>query len=168
MRDGTSISKRLVCLGLICFILTTLLPIRAGAEEASRIPTLIKLTEMEYDYAQEFKNGYAFAVKGVDAGYVDSKGDFTKCYEISSALLEKMRISGDSLEISPEGLYPYFDAISEKWGVKDLDTGDIIVPIKYEGAAICQSARIIEHRVEGTWPGPKTNYFEVYDTLHKV
>ena len=72
-------------------------PAAVTAADTAAAPRLVPAIPMEYDYAQEFSGGYAFAVKGLTAGYLDAAGNFTACYEITQDLLDQCQKLGDAL-----------------------------------------------------------------------
>ena len=111
-----------------------------------------------YDYAEEFSNGYAFAVRGNDCGYIDMSGKFIPCYKLDSVSdifdensnivmmdLESLQElgSGRDFAMSEEGIYPYYDAGAKAWGYASIVTGETIIEPAYCDAFPFANARAI-------------------------
>ena len=102
------------------------------------------LCSQGFDYAEEFQNGYAFAVRGLDCGYVDQSGSFQVCYQIPQSLWNSWfhEVVGDEVyftvadpstgdvgsyfPMSEEGLYPFYQD-GKGWGYRNILTGETIV-----------------------------------------
>ena len=138
-------------------------PAAVTAADTAAAPRLVPAIPMEYDYAQEFSGGYAFAVKGLTAGYLDAAGNFTACYEITQDLLDQFRVSEFSMAISGEGLYPWYDKDSAGWGVKDFASGKVILEAGYPGPSVCRDGRIVMNQGSG-----QQAFYEVFDTAGKL
>lgn len=124
-----------------------------------------------FDYAEEFYNGYAFAVRGLDCGYVDKDGNFTVSYQIdedtwdwwfgewgrvsSAEDLAEGRV-GEYFGVSEEGLYPYCERMTINgyengfWGYKDIRSGEIVIPAQYQNPTPFREGRaVVEELREG-------------------
>lgn len=113
-----------------------------------------------YDHYSTFQNGWAFALKGDQAGYVSETGEFKPLYTISIDDLYQKNL----FWISPEptqpikydidyftenfgygesGLVPYYK--DGKWGYSDLD-GNIVVSPIYEYVTAFDKLGFAEYR----------------------
>ena len=116
---------------LLVMALSPLMSARAASPAA-----LSPLTSQTFDEVGYFYNGYACVVKGDDAGYLDKAGVFHKTYKLSDVMANRTEsvashlgyIDHTALTMSKEGLYPYFDSATNGWGVKNINTGAIILP----------------------------------------
>ena len=142
-----------------------------------------------FDYAEEFYNGYAFAMRGLDCGYVDRDGNFTVGYQINEELRYKWfgdeffngsvisatglaeGRAGNCFGVSEEGLYPYCEMdggsyYESLWGYKDIHTGEIVIPAQYETPAPFREGRAVVRPREQEDGQSKTSY--VIDTNGEV
>lgn len=92
-----------------------------------------------YDFLP-YHNGYACVLRGEDGkeiGYIDMEGNVTTAYSLDGMpdeTLDKVTaiIKQDYCYVSEEGLYPYYDKESGKWGYGNIKTGEIAIPPKYD------------------------------------
>lgn len=129
-----------------------------------------------YDHFSAFKNGWAFVLKGNQAGYLSESGEYKPLYTISEEELYSMNLDDIPGSSSPRrediyfltqnfacgknGVVPYYQ--DGKWGYSDLD-GNIIVPPQYT-AVEPMNGLALGHRDEegGAYGG---HY--VYDLLNE-
>lgn len=133
--------KRIIAFALAAFVIFALGGCGKKAED--RLVTGVEILGGQfYDYAEEFRNGYAFAVLGNECGYVDTKGSFTACYTLPenygehniTQLSEKIGMpSWFALNffVSEEGLYPYYDSDIKAWGYKNIKSGKTVIQPEY-------------------------------------
>lgn len=147
--------KKLACLFLVFCLAASLAacggaPAGAGSQSAAPAPApesgsaqpaagpirqMVPLREDRFEYAEEFRNGYAFAIQGGQCGYVDTSGNFTAYYASSEPLLQTL-LATDYMQmfVSEEGLFPYWDEASGLWGYGDIATGRMVIEPLYADA----------------------------------
>lgn len=122
---------------------------------APLVKALAPLTEERFDYAEEFRNGYAFAIRGLDCGYIDTQGNFTVYYQ--RADLEPYEELGTSdfrlwlylnsdhmqMWVSEEGLFPLYDRASGLWGYGDIHTSEVVIAPAYVDACPFSEGRAV-------------------------
>jgi len=118
-----------------------------------------------YDYAESFANGYAFAIKGMDCGYIDAFGVFTPCYKATFyakhygddnyfTLLQMLETSKQpQFSISEDGVYPYYDDTVGTWGYKTIHSGETVLSPAYAQAFPFAEGRavVVEAGTQATW-----------------
>ncbi|MBZ9688482.1 WG repeat-containing protein [Clostridium estertheticum] len=136
-------------------------PIKAPVAEATKpvstiegidLGGLTRLTDENFTIAQEFKNGYAFAMQDNKGGYVDKEGKFKVLYTLDKTdeTYTKLKgltndLPGNMLYSSKDGLVPAYDTTVKKWGYADVKTGTVVIKAKYDsptpfnqGLAVCK------------------------------
>lgn len=112
----------------------------AGSGVADR---MLPLTREFFTYAEDFCNGYAFAVRGQDCGYVDAAGHFAVYYQRDTgartaavALDDAALAAADhrQMTVGEEGLFPCYDAAAGLWGYADIHTGAMVIPARFDDA----------------------------------
>ncbi len=160
--------KKQILIGIFIALFAIISMISAFADSSGG--SFVPLTTATFDFAQHFTNGYAFVVKNNTAGYLDINGSFIECYKISDEMLDDMRwgdnIFDITLEVSPEGLYTFYDSSKDAWGVKNIKTGETIIPARADGAIICKEGRIVDVDYDDSYEGEGYRT-TVYDTTGK-
>lgn len=125
-------------------------PGAAGSSQATGVSSekgmLQPLTQDAFGYGEFFHNGYAFAVRDNDCGYLDLQGNFTPYYKIPSSglagsvdlslLFEEYTSLLDQFDhnqmfVSEEGLFPRYDEDTGLWGYGDIHTGKWVIEPAY-------------------------------------
>ena len=146
--------------------------------DAPLVKALAVLTEERFDYAEEFRNGYAFAIRGLDCGYIDTQGNFTVYYQRAdpepyeelgtSDFRLWLYLNSDHMQmwVSEEGLFPLYDRASGLWGYGDIHTGEVVIAPAYVDACPFSEGRAVVQRVEepGDEFGMPQKYAVVIDT----
>ena len=106
-------------------------------ETAPAQPTLEKITETSYDFGHAFRNGYALVADGWKIGYINTEGKFFPAYDLTDCPDEvkdavNVVLSDGELFVSEEGLYPFYDTETNKWGYGNIPTCDTVVEPRYE------------------------------------
>ena len=145
-----------------CDVTVTLAEPEPGpGDEDSIVTGMDTLTEERFDYAEEFRNGYAFAIKGLDCGYIDTEGNFTVYYQRDDPIASGDFNTSDEvlwwyvnsnhmqMWVSEEGLFPLYDRESERWGYGDIHTGEVVIQPQYLDACPFSEGRAVVKPVEG-------------------
>lgn len=122
----------------------------AGSSQATGVSPekgmLQPLTQDVFGYGEFFHNGYAFAVRDNDCGYLDLQGNFAPYYKIPSSglagsvdlslLFEEYTSLLDQFDhnqmfVSEEGLFPWYDEDTGLWGYGDIHTGKWVIEPAY-------------------------------------
>ncbi|MCD7948253.1 MAG: WG repeat-containing protein [Oscillospiraceae bacterium] len=111
-----------------------------------------------YDYAESFKNGYAFAIRDGVCGYVSAIGVFTPCYTVDFytsdysgdqyyALIQLLGASTTpQFAVSEDGIYPYYDNDAGAWGYKNIYNGEIVLePVYAEACPFSEGRAIVRY-----------------------
>lgn len=128
------------------------------SQAAGGLPVALQtLTDYGFDYAEEFRNGYAFAVRGNECGYIDSSGNFTVYYHIGDSpylasieMSESSFSSSDHMQmwVSEEGLFPWYDENTQQWGYGNIHTGEMVIPALYNAACPFSEGRAVVRWVQ--------------------
>lgn len=129
---------------MICIVPATAADAAAGGK-------LVTLTREPLKYVASYCGGYAYAIQGEYAGYLNEKGTFYGMYKTSDALAAAQETGGGyqlnfNYQMSEEGMYPYFDAATKGWGVKNIKTGAVVIPAQYPNPTIYKCGRAIISR----------------------
>ena len=157
----------------------------APAEGEKSLPSKMRyLCDQGFDYAEEFQNGYAFALRGLDCGYVDQSGVFQVCYQISQEIwdnwfhevvMDEVFFTvadpstgdvGSYFPMSEEGLYPFYQEGSG-WGYRNILTGETIVEPQFDFPAPFSEGRAVAaHTVTEVYEGGGSAHseYKVLDT----
>lgn len=145
-------------------------PGSAGDAAGEDRPGLVArvLAPAEYDLAQEFHNGYAFACKGEDCGYIDRSGTFLPLYtfpeESREVFLQCLAEGGlyNQLPASEEGLVPVCGEAG-LWGYYDLGKGERVIPCRYK-----TGVPFSEGRAAVCWEEAGATRYGVIDTAGEL
>lgn len=159
-------------------------PAESPAQSKNEYPTTMTyLCPEGFDYAEEFENGYAFAIRGLDCGYVDKAGNFTVSYRIDQEIWDEWFVNGGLVTyelssghaaarfpMSEEGLYPFLEIDGSTdnqpykgyWGYKNIHTGEVVIEPQYctptpfvDGrAVVALKAEIIPPEPTSSGPSP--------------
>ena len=133
------------------------------------------LGDTYYDYAEDFRNGYAFVILGKDCGYIDTTGKFTACYRVPDERFTLALHGGypeaNGFWVSAEGLYPHYDESSKLWGYGNIKIGALAIAPQYSDACPFSEGRAVVQKPIGsqreTWviDAEGTQLFELAETL---
>ena len=120
---------------------------------------LTALTQEHFDYAEEFRNGYAFAIQGIDCGYIDTEGNFTVYYQREDPVADEgfgvsdyvlwqyLNSDHQQMWVSEEGLFPMYDRETGLWGYGDIHTGAMVISPAYVDACPFSEGRAVVRKV---------------------
>ena len=144
--------------------------ISGSDEDLVLVEELKFLTQEQFDYAEEFRNGYAFAIQGIDCGYIDKEGNFMVYYqredpvtdedfEVSDYVLwQYLNSDHQQMWVSEDGLFPMYDRETGLWGYGDIHTGEMVIAPQYEDACPFREGRaVVIKREEGNSSAQNTN-----------
>ncbi|HIY08767.1 MAG TPA: WG repeat-containing protein [Firmicutes bacterium] len=110
-------------------------------------PHLEQVGEQTFYSGQPFSNGYALVQTKDAFGYVDSDGEYTEAFSLEggSGLESFVQAfqQGAAFEVSPEGLYPYYDKDTDAWGYRDIQSGETVIDPQYESAMPFREGRAV-------------------------
>lgn len=146
------------------------IPFSVSEGSAIKVELIAENLEFDY-LADFEESGWAFAVRGSKGGYVNTSGKFVDVYNVNKPSEDdKYRYYDDGVlyellymingrpyfedtdeccpsyefyinefKVSYEGLYPYYQ--NSKWGYANINTGNIVIPCKYNSVSFFNCGR---------------------------